>query len=51
MDGITAANLEPYEGPLRRFLDEGLLETGEGRLRLTQRGVMLSNEVFQEFLS
>ncbi len=28
----------------------GLLETGEGRLRLTQRGRMLGNEVFMRFL-
>jgi len=39
-----------YELPIRRFLDAGLLESESGRLRLTSRGVMLSNEVFQEFL-
>ena len=36
--------------PIRRFLDAGLLETADGILRLTRRGVLLSNEVFQEFL-
>ncbi len=40
-----------YEKPIRRFIDAGLLETADGTLRLTDRGVFLSNEVFQEFLS
>jgi hypothetical protein len=31
-------------------VDQGLLESADGMLRLTHRGVMLSNEVFQEFL-
>ena len=38
-------------GPSERFLDAGLLETDGGVLRLTNRGVLLSNEVFQEFLT
>jgi len=37
--------------PIRRFIDAGLLETADGALRLTSRGVLLSNEVFQEFLA
>ena len=32
-------------------MDAGLLETEDGMLRLTARGVMLTNEVFQEFLT
>jgi oxygen-independent coproporphyrinogen-3 oxidase len=40
-----------FQRPIRRFVDAGLLETGDGVLRLTGRGVLLSNEVFQEFLS
>jgi oxygen-independent coproporphyrinogen-3 oxidase len=40
-----------YDEPLRRFLIAGLLETKDGKLRLTDRGVLLSNEVFQEFLT
>jgi oxygen-independent coproporphyrinogen-3 oxidase len=39
-----------FANPIRRFLDDGLLESAGGMLRLTDRGVMLSNEVFQEFL-
>lgn len=34
-----------------RFVREGLLERAGDRVRLTTRGVMLSNEVFAEFLS
>jgi len=41
---------ERFDRPIQRFLDEGLLESADGALRLTRRGVMLSNEVFQEFL-
>jgi oxygen-independent coproporphyrinogen-3 oxidase len=40
-----------FEQPIRRFVDAGLLETEDGVLRLTKRGVMLSNEVLQEFLT
>jgi oxygen-independent coproporphyrinogen-3 oxidase len=40
-----------FEAPIRRFLNEGLLETEDGMLRLTGRGVLLSNEVFQEFIT
>ena len=40
-----------FDAPIHRFLDAGLLETEDGILRLTNRGVLLSNEVFQEFLN
>ena len=40
-----------FDAPIHRFLDAGLLETAGGVLRLTNRGVLLSNEVFQEFLN
>ena len=40
-----------FAEPIRRFLEAGLLEQCNGCLRLTGRGVMLSNEVFQEFLT
>jgi oxygen-independent coproporphyrinogen-3 oxidase len=40
-----------FDAPIHRFLDTGLLETDGGMLRLTKRGILLSNEVFQEFLN
>jgi oxygen-independent coproporphyrinogen-3 oxidase len=39
-----------YEAPIGRFLKDGLLEQQGGTVRLTDRGVLLSNEVFQEFI-
>jgi oxygen-independent coproporphyrinogen III oxidase len=52
-----AAGIRPTPGewlrfgpPIRRFLDTGLLETEGGAIRLTNRGVLFSNEVFQEFI-
>ena len=42
---------ERFGEPIRRFIEQGLLETDGDVLRLTSRGVMLSNEVFQEFLT
>jgi len=47
----TADDWQRFDAPIRRFVDAGLLETEDGVLRLTPRGVMLSNEVFQEFLT
>jgi oxygen-independent coproporphyrinogen-3 oxidase len=47
----SAAEWVRFENPIRRFLDGGLLETEDGVLRLTGRGILLSNEVFQEFLT
>ncbi len=51
-EGIRPAPEEwlRFEQPIQRFLDAGLLESADGVLRLTPRGVLLSNEVFQEFL-
>ena len=40
-----------FAAPIHRFIDAGLLEIAGGILRLTNRGVLLSNEVFQEFLT
>jgi oxygen-independent coproporphyrinogen-3 oxidase len=39
-----------FETPIRRGIDNGLLEYASGVLRLTRRGVLLSNEVFSEFI-
>jgi oxygen-independent coproporphyrinogen-3 oxidase len=40
-----------FEGPIQRFLKEGLLAKDGEKLRLTNRGVLLSNEVFAEFIT
>ena len=41
---------ERFDEPIGRFLVAGLLELDGGVLRLTDRGVLLSNEVFEEFV-
>ncbi len=46
-----ASEWSRYEAPIRRFVDGGLLESEGGLLRLSRRGVLLSNEVFQEFVN
>jgi oxygen-independent coproporphyrinogen-3 oxidase len=40
-----------FEQPIQRFIDEGLLARDGAMLRLTDRGVLLSNEVFAEFIA
>jgi oxygen-independent coproporphyrinogen-3 oxidase len=52
LDGVTPDERDWREhGPaIRRFLEAGLLEQSGKAIRLTNRGVLLSNEVFQEFL-
>jgi len=45
-----AEEWERFRAPIGRFLREGLLERHGERLRLTGHGVLVSNEVFQEFL-
>ena len=47
----TAEEWRIFEAPIGKFIAEGLLESKAGTLRLTGRGVLLSNEVFQEFLN
>jgi oxygen-independent coproporphyrinogen-3 oxidase len=44
------ADWAPYEDAVRRFELDGLVEREGNRVRLTPRGVLLSNEVFAEFV-
>jgi oxygen-independent coproporphyrinogen-3 oxidase len=53
---MRGIQLSPFEWqkrrePIERFIEAGLLEGNAEALRLTRRGVLLSNEVFQEFLA
>jgi len=41
---------DPFAEPIHQFINDGLLEKSGTWLRLTDRGVMLYNEVFQEFV-
>ena len=41
---------DPFSDTIRQFIRDGLLEQSGARVRLTSRGVMVSNEVFQEFI-
>ncbi|MFN0102182.1 MAG: radical SAM family heme chaperone HemW [Bryobacteraceae bacterium] len=47
----TAEEWAAHRDAIDRFLAGGLLERDETHLRLTPRGILLSNEVFQEFLA
>ncbi|MGB7759756.1 MAG: radical SAM family heme chaperone HemW [Bryobacteraceae bacterium] len=53
MEGIRpdAREWQRHDGAIRRFLDAGLLEADGGVLRLSNRGVLVSNEIFAEFLT
>ncbi len=52
-EGVRPSHEEwaKFAEPIARFASEGLLERNGAVLRLTARGVLLSNEVFQEFLT
>ncbi len=46
-----SAEWEQRGDAIERFVEAGLLETDGDVLRLRARGVLLSNEVFQEFVA
>jgi oxygen-independent coproporphyrinogen III oxidase len=51
--GITSDNpgdWSAFQPAIERLIRDGLLETDDTALRLTARGVLLSNEVFAEFV-
>lgn len=48
---LNAREWDRHREPIQRFLEAGLVEIDDDILRLTSRGVLLSNEVFQEFLA
>lgn len=49
-EGIELSTAETQSATIQRFADEGLLIVEANRARLTRRGVLVSNEIFQEFL-
>jgi oxygen-independent coproporphyrinogen-3 oxidase len=53
MEGIRpdAREWQRHDAAIRRFLNAGLLEADDGVLRLSNRGVLVSNEIFAEFLT
>lgn len=46
-----SAQLSPWIGKLAALEKEGLLESSEEQFRLTERAYLVSNEVFQEFVT
>ena len=39
-----------FAGVIQRMLDDGLAEREGSRVRLTNRGILVSNEIFTEFV-
>jgi oxygen-independent coproporphyrinogen III oxidase len=52
-EGVHAdeADWRRFGAAFEHFLSTGMMERANGNLRLTSRGVMVSNEIFQEFLA
>jgi oxygen-independent coproporphyrinogen-3 oxidase len=50
LDEGVEADWSPYAPAVEEFARQGLIEIDGRRLRLTPRGVLLSNEVFAEFI-
>jgi oxygen-independent coproporphyrinogen-3 oxidase len=48
---LESEDWSQFDAPIQRFIGDGLLTKDGDRLRLTNRGVMLSNEVLAEFIS
>ena len=46
----TASEWNRYAAPIERFVREGLLERAGSRLRLSSEGVLISNEILEEFV-
>ena len=46
-----AEEWKKYEEPISRFLADGLLAREGDTIRLTDRGILVSNEVFEEFIT
>jgi coproporphyrinogen III oxidase-like Fe-S oxidoreductase len=42
---------ENFDSEMRGLISLGLIEEAGGRLRLTNRGRLLSNEVFEKFIT
>ena len=52
-DGVRLSSDEKvrFAAPIRRFVGQALLDLQGDTLRLTSKGILLSNEVFQEFIT
>ena len=53
MHGIepTASEWDRFAEPIGRWTRAGMLEQEGSRLRLSPQGVLLSNEIFREFVN
>lgn len=52
MNGIepTTEEWSRFHTPIQKWLKAGMLERDGARLRLSERGILVSNEIFQEFI-
>ena len=47
----NASEWAKFEEPISRFISDGLLVREGDTIRLTERGILVSNEVFEEFIT